>query len=61
MDTLDCQKHKQWVLEQIKREALVGAKLKLSYFEHIMKKQGYLEKTLMLGKIEGDRARSNMR
>lgn len=40
---------------------MVGAKLKLSYFKHIMKKQGSLEKTLMLGKIEGNRARSNMR
>lgn len=38
-------------------------KPKLSYFRHIMKKQGSLEKTIMQGKIEGSRkrARPNMR
>ena len=28
-------------------------KLKLQYFGHLMRKTGSLEKTLMLGKIEG--------
>ena len=30
-------------------------KLKLKYFDHIMRRQESLEKTLMLGKIEGNR------
>lgn len=37
-------------------------KLKLSYFGPIMRKQGPLEKTVMLGKIEGGgKGRSNRR
>ena len=38
-------------------------KLRLSYFGHIMKTQDYLEKTIMLGKVEGSRkrGRSNLR
>ena len=32
-------------------------KLKLQYFGHLMQKAGSLEKTLMLGKIEGRRRR----
>ena len=31
--------------------------LKLQYFGHLMKRTGSLEKTLMLGKIEGRRRR----
>ena len=34
-------------------------KLKLQYFGHLMQKTNSLEKTLMLGKIEGSRRRSN--
>ena len=30
-------------------------KLKLQYFDHLMQRADYLEKTLMLGKIEGRR------
>ena len=30
-------------------------KLKLQYFDHLMQRAGSLEKTLMLGKIEGRR------
>ena len=30
-------------------------KLKLQYFGHLMQRAGFLEKTLMLGKIEGRR------
>ena len=30
-------------------------KLKLQYFDHLMQRAEYLEKTLMLGKIEGRR------
>ena len=32
-------------------------KLKLQYFGHLMRRTGSLEKTLMLGKIEGRRKR----
>ena len=32
-------------------------KLKLQYFGHLMQRTGSLEKTLMLGKIEGKRRR----
>ena len=32
-------------------------KLKLQYFDHLMRRTGSLEKTLMLGKIEGERRR----
>ena len=32
-------------------------KLKLKYFDHLMRKTDSLEKTLMLGKIEGRRRR----
>ena len=32
-------------------------KLKLQYFDHLMRRAGSLEKTLMLGKIEGRRRR----
>ena len=33
-------------------------KLKLLYFDHLMQKANLLEKTLMLGKIEGGRRRT---
>lgn len=59
MDTLDRQKGK-WVLEQSKPLGSLEAKatqLKLFYFEHIMRRQGSLEKTVMLGKREGIRKR----
>jgi len=34
-------------------------KLKLQYFGHLMQRTDSLEKTLMLGKIEGRRRRDN--
>ena len=34
-------------------------KLKLQYFGHLMRRTDSLEKTLMLGKIEGRRRRDN--
>ena len=34
-------------------------KLKLQYFGHLMRRADSLEKTLMLGKIEGKRRRDN--
>ena len=36
-------------------------KLKLQYFGHLMRRADSLEKTLMLGKIEGRRRRGQMR
>ena len=36
-------------------------KLKLQYFGHLMKRTDSLEKTLMLGKIEGRRKRERQR
>ena len=36
---------------------LEGLKLKLQYFGHLMQRTDSLEKTLMLGKIEGRRRR----
>ena len=36
-------------------------KLKLQYFDHLMKKANSLEKTLLLGKIEGRRRRGRQR
>ena len=35
--------------------------LKLQYFGHLMRRMGSLEKTLMLGKIEGRRRRGQQR
>ena len=36
-------------------------KLKLQYFDHLIRRVGSLEKTLMLGKIEGRRRRERQR
>ena len=36
-------------------------KLKLQFFGHLMQKTDSLEKTLMVGKIEGGRRRDNRR
>ena len=36
-------------------------KLKLQYFDHLMRRTESLEKTLMLGKIEGRRRRGRQR
>ena len=36
-------------------------KLKLQYFGHLMQRVDLLEKTLLLGKIEGDRRRGRQR
>ena len=56
----------QSILEEISPEySLEGLmlKLKLQYFGHLMRRTDSLEKTLMLGKIEGGRrrGRQNMR
>ena len=50
----------QFIVKEISPEdSLEGLmlKLKLQYFDHVMQKTESLEKTLMLGKIEGGRRR----
>ena len=50
----------QWILKEINpKYSLEGLmlKLKLQYFGHLMERTDSLEKTLMLGKIEGRRRR----
>ena len=55
---------KQSILREISPEySLEGLmlKLKLQYFGHLMRRTDSLEKTLMLGKIEGRRRRRRQR
>ena len=55
---------KQSILKEINPEySLQGLmpKLKLQYFGHLMQRDNSLEKTLMLGKIEGKRRRGQQR
>ena len=49
--------HNQSILKEISPESLEGLnlKLKLQYFGHLMQRTDSLEKTLMLGKVEGRR------
>ena len=54
----------QYILKEISPEcSLEGLmlKLKLQYFGHLMRRADSLEKTLMLGKIEGRRRRGRQR
>ena len=54
----------QSILKEISPEySLEGLmlKLKLQYFGHLMRRADFLEKTLMLGKIEGGRRRGRQR
>ena len=54
----------QFILKEISPEcSLKGLilKLKLKYFGHVMRRTDSLEKTLMLGKIEGKRRRGQQR
>ena len=54
----------QSILKEINPEySLEGLmlKLKLQYFDHLMRRDDSLEKTLMLGKIEGRRRRGRQR
>ena len=55
---LDCKEIKLVNLEEISPEYSLERlmlKLKLQYFGHLMQRTDSLEKTLMLGKIEGRR------
>ena len=57
---LDFKEIQPFILKEIRSEySLEGLmlKLKLQYFGHLMQKTDSLEKTLMLGKIEGRRRR----
>ena len=52
----------QSILKEISPEySLERLMLTLQYFDHLMQKTDYLEKTLMLGKIEGRRRRGRQR
>ena len=52
----------QSILKEISPEySLEGLMLKLQYFGHLMGRTDSLEKTLMLGKIEGRRRRGRQR
>ena len=59
---LDRKEIQQSILKEISPEySLEGLKLKLQYFGHLMQRADSLEKTLMLGKIEGRRRRGQQR
>ena len=42
---------------KVSHKAKKMLKLRLSYFGHLMRRQDSLEKTMMLGKVEGSRRR----
>ena len=55
---LDCKEIQQCILKEINPEySLEGLmlQLKVQFFGHLMQRVSLLEKTLMLGKIEGQR------
>ena len=61
---LDCKEIQQSIRKEISPGcSLEGLmlKLKFQYFGHLMRRAGSLEKTLMLGKIEGRRRRGRQR
>ena len=54
----------QSILKEISPEYLLEGwmlKLKLQYYGHMMRRTNSLEKTLMLGKIEGEKRRGQQR
>ena len=61
---LDCKESNQSMLKKISSEYSLEEqmlKLKFQYFGHLMRRTDSLEKTLMLGKIEGRRRKGQQR
>ena len=61
---LDCKESNQSILKEISLGCLLEGlmlKLKLQYFDHQMQRASSLEKTVMLGKLEGRRRRGCQR
>ena len=59
---LTARRSSQSILKKINPEfSLEGLMLKFQYFGHLMQRADSLEKTLMLGKIEGKRRRGRQR
>ena len=61
---VDARRSKQSILKEISPEYLLEGlmlKLKLQYFGHRMERTDSLEKTLMLGKIEGRKTRGRQK
>ena len=59
---LTARRSNQSILKEISPEySLEGLMLELQYFGHLMRSTDSLEKTLMLGKIEGRRRRGQQR
>ena len=59
---LTASRSNQSILKEINPEySLEALKLKLQYFGHLIQRTDSLEKTLMLGKIEGRRKRGQQR
>ena len=59
---LDCKEIQQSVLKEISPEySLEGLMLKIQYFGHLMLRNDSVEKTLVVGKIEGRRSRERQR
>ena len=54
---LGCKEIKPVNLKGSPEYSLEGLKLKLQHFDHLMQRANSLEKTLMLGRIEGRRRR----
>ena len=62
--SLIARRSSQSILKEISPEYLLEGlmlRLKLQYFVHLMQRAGSFEKTLMLGKIEGERRRGRQR
>ena len=60
--SLDCKEVNPSILKEINPEySLKGLMLNLLYFGHLMRRADSLEKTLMLGNIEGKRIRGQQR
>ena len=59
---LDCKEIKPSIPKEINPEySLEGLMMKLQYFRHLMQRTDSLEKTLMMGKIEGRKIKEQQR